>query len=616
MGNNTGCGSHKRSTDAKAHFKSGKDKKGKNKKNNDTSNSEINDTNNTSNSNINNNLDQNNQNNQNNNNKNNNTDNKSTNKSVQKSKYYPKEDLIKNDVDNFTPDDYSINISLYITLKGIQEDLPYQIELFEYQNIRKAKSKSIGKTDSSSRDKETNMIKFKSPIDVYYHFSQNQPLEFSIFNQSLATKAKVEVSMGEIIGSNGQKYRRNFESGLIFEVEAVLEESDEGEGGNNNEKELMFDVRVEGKLTGMKINYEITSLGSQFDPMNKAVYESESLENNSKIFFKQVNIPVSELSNDGNFDYSLIQINIKDLNHGNILAKYSGNISQLLQGEENQTILEISNENKCIIKCIKKNFYSLLDFLNKDFHIYTTFALDFSEKSGKFDSPGSLHYAFGNEGSYYNSMISSCISILSPYADDGFYHVYGTGLELNNKNFLNNTENKNIYENFVPINLRIDNPSIEGTNISKTYCDFLKMIEPKKTLNLSHILNFFQQKIKEDNEGFEDELNEYNVIVFIVGGDPDDKEEFVNELIKCSNYPLSIVCIGLGKGPFKILEDIKNNFMELTNSQGEEPKRKCFSFVTYENCGKNMQNTTKNAVIDLPNEIIEFLTLNNISPKD
>lgn len=598
MGNNTGCGSHKKNTGAKQYFNS------KRQNSNENSINEQNNINNNLNQNINNNPPS-----QNNDIKSQveKKDSKKEEKTKDnKEKYSPKEDIIKNDVSNFKSDSYSTNISLSITLKGIQEDTPYIVELLEYENIRKKNYKSIGKTLPVSRDKENNMVKYPSNLVISYHFSQNQPLEFLIFSENQNIKTKVEVSLGEIIGSNGQKYRRNFNSGMIFEVEATLAEE--------LEKELLFDVRVEGILTGMKISYEIISLGSQFDPVNKVLYESESLENNSKIIFNKISIPLSELAPDENFDCNLVEIKVKDLLHGNILAKYSGNLSQLIQ-EEDKTTLEISSANRCYIKCLTKNFYSLLDYLNKNFHIYTTFSIDFSENNGRSDSPSSLHYHFGNEGSYYESMLKSCLSVLNPYADDSFYHIYAQGF-----NFINNESNlkdKEVFnEKMFPINLKMDNPSIEINNISKVYKDFLKQIKPIKNINLSYTLQFFENKIKEDIEGFEDELNEYNVLIYLVGGDPDDKEDFIEGLISCSNLPLSIIVIGLGKGPFLQLENIEDNFMNFKNKEGEQAKRKCFKFVSYNNCGKNLQTTTKNAVVELPSEIIDFLTLNNICPKD
>lgn len=591
MGNKTGCGSHKKNTGPKVHYR--------NEENNNNEENENNINN------INENGNDNKVNNDNNVNKeikevknDKKEKNKEKGKSNEKEKFKPKEENIAKDVDNFSED--GLKILLNITLKGIQSDSNFDVELKEYQNSRKSKIKTIGKTESLTRDKETNMIRFPPIKDIDFHFSHEQPLEFFISNQS-NINVKVEVCLGTIIGGSEQKYRRNFSSGLIFEVEACLQDE--------LDKEIEFNVEVEGKLTGMKIKYDVTYLGSQFDPVNKLLYESEELENSNKVIFLKSNIPLSELAPDENLDTNMVEVNIKDVLHNKPIAKFNGNIYQLIQEKKE---LNISGENKAILNCFTKNFYSLLDYLNGNFHIYTIFALDFSEKSGKYDTPSSLHYSTANGTSYYDSMLKSCLSVLNPYADDSFYHVYGQGFS-----FINEPKNKGIFnENMFPINLKTNNPSIELSDIQKTYNSFLKQIEPAKNLNLSFTLKNINSKIKEDIEGYEDELNEYNLLIDIVGGDLDDKDDFVNEIIQSSNLPLSIIIIGLGKGPFTQLEQIEKNFMNLKNGEGNKPSRKCFKFVSYFNSEKNFQNTTKNAVIDLPEEILNFLTLHNICPKE
>ena len=48
---------------------------------------------------------------------------------------------------------------------------------------------------------------------------------------------------------------------------------------------------------------------------------------------------------------------------------------------------------------------------------------------------------------------------------------------------------------------------------------------------------------------------QYHILLIICDGAVDDKRETINAIIAASNYPLSIVCIGVGKGPWKVMEE-------------------------------------------------------------
>ena len=54
--------------------------------------------------------------------------------------------------------------------------------------------------------------------------------------------------------------------------------------------------------------------------------------------------------------------------------------------------------------------------------------------------------------------------------------------------------------------------------------------------------------------------------------------------------------------------------MDLTDDEGNKAKRKCVKFVSFNKCLKNIQITVKNSLINIPDEVIEYLTFKNIVP--
>ena len=154
---------------------------------------------------------------------------------------------------------------------------------------------------------------------------------------------------------------------MKIEIKAILNEK--------LNKECQFNVKLSGDFTDKKTCYKIISLGNQYEPINKLVYESEIINNNIKMAFNRKIIPLTKLSQDDALEDNIIEISFIDVSLSNELGKYNGSISQLLKGDID---LDLEENKKAKIICRKKKFYSLIDYLKKDMHLNTTLAIDFS----------------------------------------------------------------------------------------------------------------------------------------------------------------------------------------------------------------------------------------------
>ena len=128
------------------------------------------------------------------------------------------------------------------------------------------------------------------------------------------------------------------------------------------------------------------------------------------------------------------------------------------------------------------------------------------------------------------------------------------------------------------------------------------------------IIQKFNDKIKADISDYD--ISEYNILLLFTANDVINEKDFVNNLIQSSTLPISVVIIGLGKGPFTNLEKIENDFLNLTDNEGKKAKRKCSTFISFNKNSNNFQRTVRNSLINIPNEMVEFLTINNIEPKE
>jgi hypothetical protein len=294
----------------------------------------------------------------------------------------------------------------------------------------------------------------------------------------------------------------------------------------------------------------------------------------------------------------MVEISFINKNLSDELGKYNGSISRLLEGDIN---LNLKENKRAKIICRKKNFFSLIDYFERDIHLNTTLAIDFSETNEI-----NTHHLEEGETTVFGKLMKNFIDLLWPYNDDEFFYIYGYGFEFNNGNI----EDASLY----PINRSVESPSTQKDNILSAYSNFLKVINFSKTKsNFNLIIKKFNEKIKGDIDLYD--INEYNVLLLFANNDIYNNDEFINEIILSSNLPISVVIIGLGKGPFKQLENVQKNFMNLKDINNNKAKRKNFKFVSFNDLDKNYQKTVKNALIGIPDHMIEFFTLKNINPE-
>jgi hypothetical protein len=495
----------------------------------------------------------------------------------------------KLDVDNFLDQECTCNLRLEIALKRLQSDMEYSVELYEYNNAKKTNKKKIGETESKLVGNDKN-IKYENGIVIPFHFSQIQPLEFIIKNNKNNNQIVVQKQLGEIVGSLNQTFRENVSGDMTFEVKAVLDDE--------LDRQCSFNIQVTGNLTGMKIGYTITSLGNQYEPINKLLYESEILDNNSQVNFKEIDVPINELSTDDNLGDNIVEITFKDVKHTEELGKFSCSIVQLY---EKENIVDLKGDKKAQIVCRKKNFHSLLDYLEGELHLASTLFIDFSE----FDE-ANAHHSIDNE-TLFEKLMNNFIDVLVPYNEDPFFYIYAFGFDLK--------ENGENYDpNMYPINKKKGADSIPKSEIKRVYDSFMNEIDfSKKKTDLSLIIQKFNDKIKADISDYD--ISEYNMLLLFTSNDAINEKDFVNNLIQSSTLPISVVIVGLGKGPFTNLEKIENDFLNLTDNEGKKAKRKCSTFISFNKNSKNFQRTVRNSLINIPNEMVEFLTINNIEPK-
>lgn len=90
----------------------------------------------------------------------------------------------------------------------------------------------------------------------------------------------------------------------------------------------------------------------------------------------------------------------------------------------------------------------------------------------------------------------------------------------------------------------------------------------------------------------------YHILLIVCDGMIDNKQETINAIIAASKYPLSIICIGVGKHDFKDMDEFDDEIPERDFDN--------FQFVDFYKVMKNCENRevefARNALMEIPDQ--------------
>jgi len=306
-------------------------------------------------------------------------------------------------------------------------------------------------------DTSNNIMSFQKFFMMEYFFQKGQPIKFRI---SGTINSTVDTSLSEIMGSRGQTLNKklNDTDGIILEVKGLSYKQ-------NITSTLKFDVGITGKLFRKGFYYTIKSKRNDTKALNQLLYKSEMnvpLKYESQINFRQFTIPDIYISLDGNYDTSLVNIEIYDSKHKKKIGEYLGPLKPLIKKNTEVTLGQIG---KGTITVDAITNYSFIEYLRGRMQINLAIAIDFTGSNGHPNLPTSFHY-LGPKANEYETAIKACGDILSYYNYDQKFPVYGFGGKFNGS--------PNVDHCF-PLNCNINDPKIFGIDgVLQTYRDTLK----------------------------------------------------------------------------------------------------------------------------------------------
>ncbi|ELP94484.1 copine, putative [Entamoeba invadens IP1] len=174
-----------------------------------------------------------------------------------------------------------------------------------------------------------------------------------------------------------------------------------------------------------------------------------------------------------------------------------------------------------------------------------------------------LHSIFENGMNPYQRVIDIIGRTMEPFDDDNLIPVYGFGDV--------NTTDKSVFS--FKVN---DQPCNGFQEVLQRYNEITPNVRMSGPTNFAPLINKAVQIVQQTKQ--------YHILLIIADGQVDAERATKTAIENASNYPLSIVTIGVGDGPFDKMEDFDD---KLGGSKFDN-----FNFVNFNKvvCGPRVEN--------------------------
>ena len=189
----------------------------------------------------------------------------------------------------------------------------------------------------------------------------------------------------------------------------------------------------------------------------------------------------------------------------------------------------------------------------------------------------------------YQQVLQIMCQSLAPFDDDGLIPAYGFGDSV--------TKDKSVFS-LVTDNFGQTVPCVKLEGVLSAYNSIITLISDNK-IRMSGPTSFAPLIYEAIN--IVKETREYHILITVCDGAIDQEAnrlETERAIIEASKYPLSIVCIGVGKGPWDVMEKFDDNI----------PRRSFdnFQFVEFhkimEQCENEEVEFAKHALMEIPDQ--------------
>lgn len=291
---------------------------------------------------------------------------------------------------------------------------------------------------------------------------------------------------------------------------------------------------------------------------------------------------------------------------GSIVGEHITNFPALRRACLNQenTILSLDPIGQLTIhKYEEKMQPSFIDYLRGgwcDFGLIC--AVDFTSSNGDPRQPNSRHYMMSSKPNEYEAAMLTVANMLSSYSSDTRIPAYGFGANL--------PPNYSVSHCFPISEHELGDPfcnGIEGLiSAYKATLNRIQLFGPTMFSEVLRTVNIFVSRRTEASLKAGNTTLAYTVLLILTDGAISDYDASLDELIRLSRLPLSVVIIGIGNedfGRMKSLDCSKGILRRGTDFAARE----FIQFVPYQEFQGNLSHLAEKVLGGIPDQVISYI---------
>ena len=340
----------------------------------------------------------------------------------------------------------------------------------------------------------------------------------------------------------------------------------------------------------------------------KPVYKSEITSClNGRYSWNLVSVLTSEVANEDpereiRFEFFKSQKSGKHIN----LGYFPCNLAQLREGQlEFQLMGRQKNQTARFDNVQFHKRHTFLEYIFGGCEIQLSVAIDFTLSNGDPSDRDSLHYLDMSRNEYLNA-IRSVGNILQYYDSDKHIPVLGFGATV--------PPSTNRASHCFALNGNIFDPEVDGMDgVVEAYKNALRNVNLYGPTNFAPIIELINDMTESEHV---DQTNQkYNILLIITDGIINDMQKTIDQIVRGSSLPLSIIIVGVGSDDFESMDILDADEVPLYSMRYKKNmEADIVQFVPFREFKNNPAELAKQTLEEVPGQLLNFMKKKNIVP--
>lgn len=472
---------------------------------------------------------------------------------------------------------------------------------------------------------------FTKSILIYYYFEEVQPLKFMVVDIDSPTRkhpeknevvGEIETTVSAIVGSKSSTLVKNLQRAdapldsndttrgiIIVTAEEVVEQK----------QKVLFQIAARGldkKDFLGKSDPFLRILKSREDGHWIAVHQTEEIKKTLDPNWKPFELSMQKLNN-GDLDRTLL-FQIFDWNKSgkeDLIGEFKASVRELVAGTQSNRDWELisqeqkkkhkSYKNSGVVKFVRCEItedYSFFEYLKGGLHMSLVVAVDFTASNGDPNQPTSLHYRNPHEMNEYGKAIAAVGEILGYYDSDNLNPIYGFGGKFGPYRQVSHC---------YALTGDPTRPEVYGVGgLLAAYQRTLHEVELYGPTNFAPVITQTANIVQ--HQGTQGQS--YTILLIITDGEITDLDATIEQIVKASHLPLSIVIVGVGNANFQNIQTLDADKKALC-SNGMVAARDIVQFVPMNKFkGKHHSRLAAEVLAEVPEQLVAWMKSHNIKP--